>query len=66
LRIALFEQIGTEAAAITVSATNGRIILGGSTCIGGLPTRAEKVARGIKGVLDIDDRVISVPSHGRF
>jgi cytidylate kinase len=66
VRIALFEHIGTEAAAITVSAASGRIILEGSTSTGGLPARAEKVARGIEGVLGIDNRMISVPSHGGF
>jgi hypothetical protein len=30
-----------------------------------VPAKAEKAARGIAGVLEINNRIISVPSHGR-
>ncbi len=62
----LRERIGIEMATITVSATNGRIILDGTTINGSLPTRVEKLASGIEGVHDIDNRIVSVPSRGRF
>ena len=53
-------------AAITLSADNGKISLEGTTSDGTLPARAAKLAREIEGVNDIDNRIVSVPSRGRF
>jgi osmotically-inducible protein OsmY len=51
---------------ITVSTASGTIVLDGRTSDGGLPARAENLARGIEGVRDIDNRIISAPNRGRF
>ena len=59
------ERLGIEMATITVSATNGRIVLEGGTSNGSLPRTAETLARGIDGVHDIDNRINSVPNRGR-
>ena len=67
VRATLVEYIGSgEMAAITVSAANGNIILEGRTSNGALPARAAKLAREVEGVNDVDNRIVSVPSHGRF
>jgi cytidylate kinase len=67
VRATLVEHIGSgEMAAITLSAANGKIILEGATSNGALPAKAAKLAREIEGVNDIDNRIVSVPSHGRF
>ena len=67
VRATLVEHIGSgEMAAITLSAVNGKIILQGTTSNGALPARAAKLAREIEGVNDIDNRIVSVPAHGRF
>jgi cytidylate kinase len=67
VRATLLEHIGSgEMAVITLSAANGKIILEGTTSNGALPARAAKLAREIEGVNDIDNRIVSVPSHGRF
>ena len=67
VRAILIEHIGSsEIAAITVSVANGKVILEGATSTGGLPARAAELAREIEGVGDIDNRIVSVPSHGRF
>ena len=67
VRAALVEQIGSgEMATITLSAANGRIIFEGMTNNVTLPTRAAKLAREIEGVSDIDNRIVRVPSVGRF
>ena len=67
VRATLIEHIGSgEMAAITLSVANGKIILAGTTRNGALPARAAKLAREIEGVNDIDNRIVSVPSHGRF
>jgi cytidylate kinase len=67
VRAALVEHIGSpEMAAITVSAANGKIILEGKTCNGGLPARVARLARKIEGVNDVDNRIASVPNRGRF
>jgi osmotically-inducible protein OsmY len=66
VRATLVEHIGSaEMAAITLSAANGKIILAGTTSNGALPARAAKLARGIEGVNDIDNRIVSVPNHRR-
>ena len=67
VRATLVEGIGSgEMAAITLSADNGKIILEGTTNNDALPARAAKLAREIEGVNDIDNRIVSVPSRGRF
>ena len=38
----------------------------GTTSDGGLRARAATVAHEIEGVHDVDNRIISVPSRGRF
>ena len=52
-------------AAISLSAADGKIILEGTTSDGALRTRVDKLAREIDGVHDIDNGIVSVPSHGR-
>jgi osmotically-inducible protein OsmY len=54
-----------EMAAIRVVAVNGRIVLDGVTSAGGLAARAVKLVREIEGVNDVENCIISVPSHGR-
>ena len=67
VRATLVEHIGSsEMAAITLSAANGKIILAGTTSNGALPAMAAKLAREIEDVNDVDNRIVSVPSHGRF
>jgi cytidylate kinase len=67
VRATLLEHIGSgEMAVITLSAADGKIILEGTTSNGALPSRAAKLAREIEGVKDVDNRIVSVPSHGRF
>jgi hypothetical protein len=66
VRAAIVEDIGEEAVAITVSAANGRVTLGGTTSTGNSPEKAENLARSVEGVHKIDNRIVSVPSHGRF
>jgi osmotically-inducible protein OsmY len=61
VRAILVESVGVEMASITISAVNGRIIFDGVTTSGTLRARAEKLARGIEGVHDIDNRINSVP-----
>jgi len=63
---ALGDQIGSSLApvGVTVSADNGKVTLVGTSCSGNLRARAEKVAARIEGVCAIDNRIISVPSHG--
>jgi cytidylate kinase len=62
----LVENIGSgEMAAIRVVAVNGKILLDGMTSAGGLAARAAKLAREIEGVNDIENCIISVPTHGR-
>jgi cytidylate kinase len=67
VRVTLVEHIGSgEMATITLLAANGKIILEGMTSNGGLPGRAARLAREIEGVNDVDNRIVRVPSHGRF
>jgi cytidylate kinase len=66
VRTTLAEHFGSDMATISLSAANGKVILEGMTSTGGLPAMAEKVARGVEGVRDIDNRIVSVPSHGRL
>jgi cytidylate kinase len=52
-------------AGISVSADNGRVTLVAASSSGNLRAKAEKVVASIAGVRAIDNRIISVPSHGR-
>jgi cytidylate kinase len=61
VRAILAERIGVEMASITVSAADGKITFDGVTTSGSLRARAEKLARKIEGVHDIDNRINSVP-----
>jgi osmotically-inducible protein OsmY len=62
---ALTENLGSRMGFITISAVNGRIILAGTTSDGSLRRKAQKLALEIEGVHDIDNHIMSVPSHGR-
>jgi cytidylate kinase len=66
VRAALVEFFGSgDMAAIKVVAVNGKIVLDGVTSAGGLGAKAERRAREIDGVNEIENCIISVPSHGR-
>jgi osmotically-inducible protein OsmY len=66
VRAALVEFFGSgDMAAIKVVVLNGKIVLNGVTSAGGLSAKAEKCAREINGVNEIENCIISVPSHGR-
>jgi tripartite-type tricarboxylate transporter receptor subunit TctC len=64
VRSTLVAQIGVEMASVSVSAAHGRVVLDGMTSTGGLPARAEKLAREVAGVHEVESRIDSVPSHG--
>ena len=59
-------DIGDAPAGITVSAVDGRVTLMGASSRGNLRAKAERVASSVAGVYAIDNRIISVPSHGTF
>jgi hypothetical protein len=61
----LVEQIGSEVAGFAVSAVSGKITLDGITSRGGLPAKAERVAREVAGVHEVESHIESAPSHGR-
>jgi len=61
VRAALAEQF--DMTTITLSANDGRIILEGTTSSGSLAARAEKLARDIEGVREVDNRIVSVSSR---
>ena len=65
VRSTLSAQIGVEMASISVSAAHGKVVLAGITSNGNLRARAEKLARGIDGVREIESRITSMPSHGQ-
>jgi cytidylate kinase len=62
---ALAEHISvTEApSGISVSVSQGKVFLVGASSSGSVRDKAEKVARGIVGVSEIDNRILSVPSR---
>ena len=62
---ALAEHISvTEAPnGISVSVSQGKVFLVGASSSGSVRHKAEKVARGIVGVSEIDNRILSVPSR---
>jgi osmotically-inducible protein OsmY len=49
-----------------VSADKGRVMLDGASSNGGLRAQAEKLARGIEGVLDVNNHIHSIRNHGRI
>jgi osmotically-inducible protein OsmY len=61
-RAFLADRIGVEMASITVAAGNGKLIFGGVTSNGNLRAQIERLARHIEGVVEIDNRIVSVPS----
>src|SRR5271167_2702540 len=63
---ALVEHISVAMAplGVSVSVANGRVTLAGTTCSGSLRTRAEKIAHATAGMLQIDNRIFSVPTRG--
>ena len=65
----LVEQISISMApnGVTVSAVNGKVTLTSTTSSGKLGAAAEQIAREIPGVIEIDNRIISVPAlHAGF
>jgi cytidylate kinase len=66
VRAALIDEIGTTMAptGVKVSAAAGRVTLVATSSSGALRKRAETVAHRVAGVLQVDNRIISVPSHG--
>jgi cytidylate kinase len=63
---ALVEHISLAMAplGVSVSVTNGKVTLAGTTCSGRVRARAEKIAHASAGVLQIDNRIVSVPTRG--
>jgi cytidylate kinase len=51
---------------IAVSIKNGKITLRGISSSGALRRQAETIAHTVAGALKIDNRIVSVPGHGRF
>jgi cytidylate kinase len=65
---AFAEQISPSMAplGIAVSVADGKVTLRGVTSSGALRRRAETLAHTVAGAFQIDNRIVSVPSHGRF
>jgi cytidylate kinase len=65
---AFAEQIspGVAPLGVSVSVANGRITLCGTSCSGGLRRKAETIAHTFANGFPIDNRIVSVPSRGRF
>jgi osmotically-inducible protein OsmY len=63
---ALVEHISVAMAplGVSVSVANGRVTLAGTTCSGSLRKQAEKIAHASAGMLQIDNRIVSVPTRG--
>jgi cytidylate kinase len=63
---ALVDHIGVAMAplGLSVSIANGRITLAGTTCSGSLRRQAEEIAHASAGMLQIDNRILSVPTRG--
>jgi osmotically-inducible protein OsmY len=63
---AFAEHISIDAApaGITVSVTDGKVTLGGTSSSGDVRDKAEKLAQTIAGVREIDNRIISMPNRG--
>jgi cytidylate kinase len=67
ISLALTERISPTIAplGVSVSVADGRITLHGTSCSGSLRGRAESITHELAGGLQIDNRIVSVPSHGR-
>jgi cytidylate kinase len=65
---AMAEEISPSMAplGVSVSVANGRITLRGISSSGALRRKAETIAHTVAGSFPIDNRIVSVPSHGRF
>jgi hypothetical protein len=65
---AFAEQISPSMAplGVSVSVVNGKITLRGISSSGALRRQAETIAHAIADLFPIDNRIVSVPSHGRF
>jgi osmotically-inducible protein OsmY len=63
---ALSEHISLTMApnGISVSVADGKVTLAGTCSNGAAPAKAEYAAREIAGVVEINNRITSVPSHG--
>jgi cytidylate kinase len=63
---ALVEHIslGMAPLGVSVSVANGKVTLAGTTCSGQVRARAEKIAHASAGVLQVDNRIVSVPTRG--
>jgi len=63
---ALVENISLVAAplGVSVSVTNGKVTLSGTTSSGSVRKRAEQIAHDVAGVCQIDNRILSVPNRG--
>ncbi len=63
---ALVEHISVAMAplGVSVSVANGKVTLAGTTCSGSLRARAEKIAHASAGMVQIDNRIVSVPTRG--
>jgi len=48
---------------VAVSVAGGKVILAGTCSNGSVRAKAEKAARGIAGVGEIDNRIVSVPAR---
>jgi cytidylate kinase len=68
IRSAFAEHISRSMAplGVSVSVADEKVTLQGISCSGGVRRRAEEIARAISGALPIDNRIVSVPSHGRL
>ena len=49
---------------VSVSVSDGKVTLAGTTSSGSVRKRAEKIARDVASVCHIDNRIVSVPSRG--
>ena len=65
---AMAEEISPSMAplGVSVSVANGKITLRGISSSGALRRKAETIAHTVAGAFPIDNRIVSVPSHGKF
>src|SRR5271169_2133955 len=66
LSSALVEHISVAMAplGLSVSVADGKVTLAGTTCSGSLRKQAEKIVHATAGMLQIDNRIVSVPTRG--
>ena len=57
-------SFSTAPLGVSVSVSNGKVTLAGTTSSGSVRKRAEKIAREVASVCHIDNRIVSVPSRG--